>query len=569
MSNEASESKDFIRRLVEEDIENGRFKGRVHTRFPPEPNAYPQLGHSYAALFNFRLAKDYGGSFNLRFDDTNPLTEEQEYVDAFLEDLEWLGIDWGENLFFASDYFEKMYEWAVQLVKQGDAYVDDLSSEEIRQYRGSFTAPGKNSPFRDRSESENLDLLERMRSGEFPDGKRTLRAKIDMTHPNQNMRDPVMYRILHAKHYRRGDKWCIYPSYDWAHGLEDSIEGITHSICSIEFENHRPLYDWFLDRLGVHHPQQIEFARVNLTNTILSKRKTLKLMEKGLVEGFDDPRLPTLRGMRRRGYTPEALRDFLKRLSASKTHSTAHMALLEHCIRDDLNKRAPRRFGVLRPLKVVISNYPEGKVEHFDALNNPEDEEAGTRPVPFSRELYIEEQDFMEKPVKKFYRLAPGREVRLRWAYFITCDEVVKDDSGNLQELVCSYDPATKGGDSPDGRRPKATLHWVSVNHALDAEVRLYDKLFTEEDPEGHEDRDFTEFFNHDSLEVMQNVKIEPSLKDMGVGLPFQFERIGYFTKDKDSTEGKPVLNRTVSLRDTWKKIQKKRKKASRKGSGQ
>ncbi len=559
-SDKTEESRDFIREIVDEDLAAGRYD-RVHTRFPPEPNAYPHLGHAYAAYFNWCLARDYDGEFNLRFDDTNPLTEDQEYVEAFMDDLRWLGIDWGDNLFFASDYFDQMYEYAVHLVRQGDAYVDSLSPEEISRYRGTWTEPGTDSPYRDRSVQENLDLLERMRRGEFEEGEHVLRAKIDMAHPNQNMRDPVMYRILHAEHYRTGDRWCIYPTYDWAHGLEDSIEGITHSICSIEFENHRPLYNWFLERLGVHHPRQIEFARVNITNTVLSKRQTLRLIEEGLVDDFDDPRLPTIRGVRRRGYTPEAIRDFLERLSVSKTPSTVDMALLEACLRQDLNRRAPRRFGVLNPLKIVLTNWPEGRVEQMEAVNNPEDETAGTRPVPFTGQLYIEREDFMEEPVKKFYRLAPGREVRLRWAYFITCRDVVKDpETGEITELRCTYDPATRGGDAPDGRRVKATLHWVPASHAIDAEVRMYDRLLFDEAEVDEENPDLFDLFNRDSLQVLEGCKLEPSLADARPGDRFQFERKGYFCMDPDSTPDKPVFNLTVTMRDRWKRILKRRR---------
>ncbi len=550
---------DFIRDMIAEDVRSGRFDGRVHTRFPPEPNAYGHIGHAKACWLNYTIARDFGGLFNLRFDDTNPLTEEQEYVEAFIEDLRWLGVDWGDRLFFASDYFEQMYDYAVQLVERGDAYVCDLSADELRNHRGTPTSPGRDSPYRARPVEENLDLLGRMRAGQFPDGARTLRARIDMAHPNLNMRDPVMYRILHASHYRRGDAWCIYPSYDWAHGLEDSIEGITHSICSIEFENHRPLYDWFLDRLGVHHPQQIEFARFNLTNTITSKRKILKILREGYVSGFDDPRLPTLRGMRRRGYAPEGLHDFLERTGISKTPSTADVALLEHCLRRDLNARCPRVMGVLRPLRVVIDNYPEGQVEELDAVNNPEDPAAGTRKVPFSRELFIERDDFMAEPPRKFYRLAPGREVRLRYAYFVTCVGMVKDEeTGQIVEVHCTYDPATRGGDAPDGRKVKATLHWVSAPHALEAEVRLYDHLVLGED-EGPEDEeaDFMARLNPDSLQVLTSCRVEPSLADASPGDRCQFERKGYFCVDPDSAPGRPVFNMTVSLRDRWQRVQK------------
>jgi len=551
----------FIEEIIEEDIRQGKNGGRVHTRFPPEPNAYAHLGHAGAALLNYRLAQRFGGKFNLRFDDTNPLVEEQEYADAFIEDLAWLGLDWGDRLFYSSDYFEKMYDYAVQLIRQGDAYVCDLSADEIREHRGTLTKPGTNSPYRNRSVEESLDLFARMKAGEFPDGARTLRARIDMAHPNLNMRDPVMYRILHAAHYRRGDAWCIYPSYDWAHGLEDSIEGITHSCCSIEFENHRVLYDWFLDRLGIFHPQQIEFARFNVTYTLTSKRKLLKLMQAGRASGWDDPRLATIRGMRRRGYTPEAIRDFFDRIGVSKAPATADAALLEHCVRDHLNKVAPRVMAVLRPLKVVLTNYPEGQSEELEAINNPEDTSAGTRMVPFSRELYIERDDFMEDPPRKFYRLAPGREVRLRYAYFITCTEVVKDSSGEVVELRCTYDPATRGGDAPDGRKVKATLHWVSAAHALDAEARLYDRLFATEDPEDiPEGGDLMDNLNPDSLEVVA-AKVEPSLAGAEPGHRCQFERLGYFIVDPDTTPDHLVLNRTVTLRDRWAKIRKQQRR--------
>ncbi len=551
----------FIEEIIEEDIRQGKNGGRVHTRFPPEPNAYAHLGHAGAALLNYRLAQRFGGKFNLRFDDTNPLVEEQEYADAFIEDLAWLGLDWGDRLFYSSDYFEKMYDYAVQLIRQGDAYVCDLSADEIREHRGTLTKPGTDSPYRNRSVEESLDLFARMKAGEFPDGARTLRARIDMAHPNLNMRDPVMYRILHAAHYRRGDAWCIYPSYDWAHGLEDSIEGITHSCCSIEFENHRVLYDWFLDRLGIFHPQQIEFARFNVTYTLTSKRKLLKLMQAGRASGWDDPRLATIRGMRRRGYTPEAIRDFFDRIGVSKAPATADAALLEHCVRDHLNKVAPRVMAVLRPLKVVLTNYPEGQSEELEAINNPEDTSAGTRMVPFSRELYIERDDFMEDPPRKFYRLAPGREVRLRYAYFITCTEVVKDSSGEVVELRCTYDPATRGGDAPDGRKVKATLHWVSAAHALDAEARLYDRLFATEDPEDiPEGGDLMDNLNPDSLEVVA-AKVEPSLAGAEPGHRCQFERLGYFIVDPDTTADHLVLNRTVTLRDRWAKIRKQQRR--------
>jgi len=556
---DTARSADFIRQIIAEDVTAGRNGGRVHTRFPPEPNGYLHIGNAKACWLNYSLAREFGGLFNLRFDDTNPLTEEAQYVDSVIEDLCWLGADWGERLTFASDYFEQMYDYAVQLVKQGDAYVCDLSAEEISEYRGSWSRPGRDSPYRTRSVEENLDLFERMRAGEFEDGHCVLRAKIDMASPNQNMRDPVMYRILHATHYRTGDAWCIYPSYDWAHGLEDSIEGITHSVCSIEFENHRPLYDWFLERLGIYHPQQIEFARFNVTGSITSKRKLLRLVRNGLVNGWDDPRLLTLRGLRRRGYTPEALHDFLEGTGISKTPSTADMGLLEHCARQDLNKHCPRVMGVLRPLRVVIENYPEGRVEELDAVNNPEDPGAGTRKVPFSRVLYIERDDFREEPPRKFYRLAPGREVRLRYAYFVTCVGVVKDErTGEVVELRCTYDPATRGGDSPDGRKVKATLHWVSAAHALEAEVRLYDHLMLDAGPDdGGEEADGKARLNPNSLQTLTSCRVEPSLAGAEPGSRYQFERQGYFCVDPDSREGGLVFNRTVSLRDTWSRIQK------------
>ena len=560
---DATPSLDFIREIVAKDVESNKNGGRVHTRFPPEPNAYGHLGHAGAAYLNYSIATEFGGKFNLRFDDTNPVTERQEYVEAFIEDLQWLGLDWGDRLYFASDYFEQMHEYALQLVKAGKAYVDDLSATEIREYRGTLTAPGRNSPHRGRSVEENLDLFDRMRAGEFPDGSRVLRAKIDMAHPNLNMRDPVMYRIVHATHYRRGDTWCIYPSYDWAHGLEDSIEGVTHSCCSMEFENHRLLYDWFLDQLGVYHPQQIEFARWNVTYTITSKRKLLKLMDEGYLKGWDDPRMPTIRGIRRRGYTPEAIQEFLRRIGVSKTPTTADVALLEYCVRQDLNKRAPRVMAVLRPLRVVIDNYPQGQVEQMDAVNNPEDPAAGTRKVPFSRVLYIEREDFHHDPPKKFFRLAPGREVRLRYAYYVKCVDVVRDEkTGDVVELHCTYDPNTRGGWAQDGRKVKATLHWVSAAHALEAEVRLYDHLFSKENPDDvGEGEDFTSSLNPNSLETLNCCAVEPSLAGAAPGSRYQFERIGYFVVDPDSSQDKLVFNRTVPLRDAWAKIQKGAKK--------
>ncbi|MCR4440151.1 MAG: glutamine--tRNA ligase/YqeY domain fusion protein [bacterium] len=555
---ETPRSPNFIRAIIEEDLKNNRFGGRVHTRFPPEPNGYLHIGHAKSICLNFGLAEEFGGKCNLRFDDTNPTKEEEEYVQAIIEDVRWLGFDWEDRLYFASDYFEQMYEWAEQLIKAGKAYVCDLSAEQIREYRGTLTEPGKNSPYRERSVEENLDLFRRMRAGEFPDGSRVLRAKIDMASPNLNMRDPVMYRILHARHHRTGDKWCIYPTYDWAHGLEDSIEGITHSICTLEFEDHRPLYDWFLDQLGIYHPQQIEFARLNLTYTVMSKRKLLELVQGGYVRGWDDPRMPTISGLRRRGYTPEAIRSFAERIGVAKRESTVDIALLEHCLREDLNRRAPRVMGVLRPLKLVILNYPEGQTEELEAINNPEDPNMGTRKVPFSRVLYIEQDDFREVPPPKYYRLAPGREVRLRYAYFVKCLDVVKDAQGQVVEVHCTYDPATRGGNSPDGRKVKATIHWVSAAHALLAEVRLYDHLFTVPDPgEVPEGVDWKSFLNPNSLEMVTSCQVEPSLAGAKPGFRCQFERQGYFCVDPDTTEDRLVFNRTVTLRDTWAKIEK------------
>ncbi|MDD5063511.1 MAG: glutamine--tRNA ligase/YqeY domain fusion protein [Phycisphaerae bacterium] len=557
-TNDSTAKLDFIRSIVADDLKTNKWEGRINTRFPPEPNGYLHIGHAKAICLNFGIAKEFGGKCNLRFDDTNPEKEEQEYVDSITEDVRWLGWDWEGRLFFASDYFEQMYNWAVDLVRKGAAYVCDLSADEVTKYRGTLTAPGKNSPYRDRSIDENLDLFTRMRAGEFPDGTKTLRAKIDMSHPNFNMRDPVMYRILHASHHRTGDKWCIYPTYDWAHGLEDSIEKITHSICTLEFENHRPLYDWYLDALGIHHPQQIEFARLNLTYTVMSKRKLLQLVQQGKVSGWDDPRMPTISGMRRRGYSPEAIRSFCTLISVNKFNSTIDIALLEHCLREDLNRTSPRVMAVLRPLKVIIDNFPADKVEEMDAVNNPEDPAAGSRKVPFSRELYIEQEDFMENPPKKFYRLTPGREVRLRYAYFVTCTNAVKDKNGNVVELHCTYDPATRGGDAPDGRKVKSTLHWVSANHSLPAEVRLYDHLFITQNPDDVEEgKDFTSNLNPNSLEVLKDCRVEPSLAGAKPSFRFQFERLGYFCIDPDSSAGKLVFNRTVSLRDEWAKIQK------------
>ncbi len=553
---------DFIRQIVADDLEKGTWDGRVHTRFPPEPNGYLHIGHAKSICLNFGIASEFGGKCNLRFDDTNPCKEEQEYVDSIIEDVKWLGWDWEDRLYFASDYFQQMYDWAVELIKKGAAYVCDLTAEEMREYRGTLTEPGKNSPYRDRSAEENLDLFTRMKNGEFPDGSKTLKAKIDMASPNVNLRDPVMYRILHAAHHRTGDAWCIYPMYDWAHGLEDSVEGITHSICTLEFENHRPLYDWFLDALEIYHPRQSEFARLNLTYTMMSKRKLLQLVKDGHVNGWDDPRMPTLSGLRRRGFSPESIRTFCKTIGVNKFNSTVDYALLEHCLRQHLNATSPRVMAVLNPLKVVITNYPDGQADDLDAVNNPEDVSAGTRKVPFGKVLYIEQEDFMEEPPKKFFRLAPGREVRLRYAFFITCNEVIKDEAGNIVELHCTYDPETRGGDAPDGRKVKATLHWVSAEHALNAEVRLYDHLFTKENPDDvPEGQDFAANTNPDSLKVLENCKIEPSVKDTKPLDRLQFERLGYFCTDKDSTPEKLVFNKTVGLKDTWAKIQKQQKK--------
>ena len=548
---------DFIREQINIDLAEGRFN-EIHTRFPPEPNAYLHIGHAKAVLINYNIAKQYGGKFNVRFDDTNPAKEDQEFVDAIINDLKWLGVDWEDRLFFASDYFERMYELAIDLIKAGKAYVCDLTPEELKLTRGTPTRPGTPSPYRGRSVEENLDLFERMKNGEFEDGTHTLRAKIDMTSPNMNLRDPVMYRILRSEHHRQGNKWCIYPMYDWAHGLEDSIEGISHSLCSLEYEIHRPLYEWFLNNLDVYKPRQIEFARLNLTYTVMSKRKFIELVNGGYVSGYDDPRLSTLAGLRRRGYTPEAIFEFCRRIGIAKTDSLVEYAVLEDCIREDLNKRAPRVMAVLNPLKVVITNYPEGKTETLPVINNPEDPEAGTREVPFGREIYIERDDFMEDPPKKFFRLAPGREVRLRNAYFVTCTDVVKDDEGNITEIHCTYDPETRGGDAPDGRKVKGTLHWVCAETAVDAEVRLYDHLFAVPNPDDvPEGGTFLDNINPDSLKVV-TAKIEPGIKDAAEGYRCQFERLGYFCVDKDTTPCKPVFNRTATLRDTWAKINNK-----------
>lgn len=559
MENKDESSRDFIREIIDEDLRTNKYDGRVHTRFPPEPNGYLHIGHAKSICLNFGIAEEYNGLCNLRFDDTNPSKEEQEYVKSIIEDVKWLGFNWGDRLLFASDYFDKMYEYAVQLVKQGQAYVDDSPSDEISKNRGTLTQPGIKSPYRNRSIEENLDLIEKMKAGGFADGEKVLRAKIDMAHPNLNMRDPVMYRILHQSHHRSGDKWCIYPMYDWAHGLEDSIEGITHSICTLEFENHRPLYDWFLDQLGVYHPQQIEFARLNLTYTIMSKRMLLELVQSSLVKGWDDPRMPTISGMRRRGYSSSSIRDFCSRIGVAKVNSTISMEFLEHCVRNDLNKTAPRYMGVLNPLKVVIDNYPNDKVEQVEAIINPENPDAGTRMVPFSKTLFIEQDDFMENPPKKFYRLAPGKEVRLRYAYFITCQEAIKEGD-KVVELRCTYDPATKGGYSPDGRRVKSTIHWVSGPHAIDAEIRLYEKLFTVENPTGHKGVDYKEFINPDSLKILNSCKVEPSIKNLKPFDRFQFERLGYFCIDPDTKKDSLIINKTVGLRDTWAKIQNQQK---------
>jgi glutaminyl-tRNA synthetase len=558
---EPSSSTDFIRTIINEDMKSDKYDGRVHTRFPPEPNGYLHIGHAKSICLNFGVANEYGGLGNLRFDDTNPSKEEAEYAESIQEDVRWLGFDWEDRLFYASDYFDQLFDYAVELINKGKAYVCDLSSDEIRAYRGTLTEAGKNSPYRDRSVEENLDLFERMRAGEFPNGSRTLRAKIDMASPNITMRDPVLYRIMHMPHYRTGNKWMIYPTYDFTHCLSDSIEGITHSLCTLEFENNRPLYDWILDQLEVYHPQQIEFARLNLSYTVLSKRKLLQLVEDGIVDGWDDPRMPTLSGLRRRGYTPQAIRDFCNHIGVAKSNSIIDIALLEHFIRKDLNQRAPRVFGILRPLRVVITNYPEDQVEELEAINNPEDESMGTRKVPFSKVLYIEQDDFREVPPPKFRRLIPGREVRLRYGYFITCEDVIKDENtGDVIELHCTYDPETKGGNAPDGRKVKATLHWVSAAHAIEAEVHLYDRLFLTSNPDDVEKGlDFKSNLNPNSLEILQGSFVEQSLRDAFPGLTYQFERQGYFCVDPEvSQDGKKVFNRTISLRDTWAKISKK-----------
>ena len=554
---------DFIRDLVAADLSAGKNEGRVCTRFPPEPNGYLHIGHAKSICLNFGIAQQFNGLCNLRFDDTNPTKEEVEYVESIMADVRWLGFDWGARLFYASDYFEQMYEYALHLVREGKAFVCDLTADQVRDYRGTLTEPGRESPYRNRSLAENLDLLQRMRDGEFPDGTRTLRAKIDMASPNINMRDPVLYRILHAEHHRTGDKWCLYPMYDYAHPISDALEGITHSICTLEFEDHRPLYDWTLDNLPVPcHPQQIEFARLNLSYTVMSKRKLLKLVNEGHVAGWDDPRMPTLAGMRRRGYPAAAIRNFCERIGVGRRENLVDLALLEYCVREDLNRRAPRVLGVLRPLKVVLVNYPEGQVEELEAVNNPEDPAAGSRKVPFSRVLYLEREDFLEEPPKKFYRLAPGREVRLRYAYFIKCVEVVKDAAGEVVELHCTYDPETRGGYAPDGRQVKATLHWVSASHAVPAEVRLYDRLFTRPEPGSEHEGDFLADINPNSLEVLSSCRLEPSLAEAAPGSFYQLERQGYFCADlKDSAPGALVFNRTVSLKDPWAKLQQQQRK--------
>ena len=548
----------FIQDIIANDLRTGKYDGRVQTRFPPEPNGYLHIGHAKAICIDFGIAARFGGLCNLRFDDTNPAKEETEYVDNIMDDIRWLGFDWGDRLYYASDYYEKIYGYAEELIQKGLAYVCDLSPDEVREYRGTMTEPGKDSPYRKRSVAENLDLFRRMRQSEFPDGSRTLRAKIDMASPNINLRDPVMYRIRRVTHHRTGDAWCIYPMYDYAHPVSDSIEGVTHSLCSLEYEDHRPLYDWFLERLDIFRSRQIEFARLNLNHTVMSKRLLLQMVREGRVRGWDDPRLPTLCGLRRRGYTPESIRDFCERIGVAKANSTVDFALLEHTIREDLNKKAPRVMAVLKPLKVVVENYPEGQTEELEAVNNPEDPSAGVRKVPFSRVLYIEQDDFREEPPPKYFRLGPGREVRLRYAYFIKCTGVIKDAKGNVVELRCTYDPATRGGNAPDGRQVKATIHWVSAAHALPAEVRLYDRLFTVEDPAGTED--FLTKLNPDSLAVLDSCLVEPSLKDASSGAKYQFERLGYFCVDPDSKEEMLVFNKTVGLRDTWAKIEAKGK---------
>jgi glutaminyl-tRNA synthetase len=547
----------FIKTIIDDDLEAGKYPGKVQTRFPPEPNGYLHIGHAKSICLNFGIAAEYGGLCNLRFDDTNPSKEDTEYVDSIMEDVRWLGFDWGDRLYYASDYFDKLYEYALMLISKGKAYVDDLNADQIREYRGTLKDPGRESPYRNRLIEENLDLFKRMQAGEFPDGSRTLRAKIDMASNNLNLRDPVMYRILHAPHHRTSNKWCIYPMYDWAHGQSDSIEGITHSICTLEFEDHRPLYDWFIENLGIHHPRQIEFARLNLSYTVMSKRKLLQLVHEKYVSGWDDPRMPTISGLRRRGYTPEAIREFADRIGVAKRESMVDVALLEHCLREDLNRRASRVMAVLHPLKVIIDNYSEGQVEELDAVNNPEDSTAGTRRLTFSRELYIEQDDFREDAPKKFFRLSPGAEVRLKHAYIIKCVDSKKNEKGEIIEIHCTYDPLTRSGESRDGRKVKGTLHWVSAPHAIECEVRLYDSLFTKEIPDA--EPDFKVNINPNSLEILSGCKLEPGLRDALPGAHYQFLRQGYFCVDiGDSKPGAPVFNRTVSLRDTWAKIEKK-----------
>jgi glutaminyl-tRNA synthetase len=553
-----SRPSNFIRDIILDDLKTNKYSGRVQTRFPPEPNGYLHIGHAKAICLDFGLADEFGGHTNLRFDDTNPEKEETEYVDSIMEDVKWLGFHW-DGLFYASDYFDQLYEWALKLIRDGKAYVDDLSAEEIRKYRGTLTEPGKDSPHRNRSVEENLDLFQRMKAGEFPDGSRVLRAQVDMASPNLNMRDPVMYRILHAAHHRTGDKWCIYPMYDYAHGQSDSLEKVTHSMCTLEFEDHRPLYNWFIQQLGIFPSQQIEFDRLNLTHTLLSKRKLLQLVREGRVRGWDDPRMPTLSGIRRRGYTPEAIRYLCESIGLKKTTGSIELAMLEHFVREDLNKRALRVMAVLRPLKVVIDNYPENQTEEMDAVNNPEDAAAGSRKVPFSRVLYIEQDDFREVPPPKYFRLTPGREVRLRYGYLVTCTSVVKNDKGEVVEVHCRYDPATRGGNTPDGRKVKATIHWVSAAHAVDAEVRIYENLFLKENPSGVEEgKDVLDNLNPHSLEIIADAKVEPSLANATAGTRYQFERLGYFSVDPDSKPGKPVFNRTVALKDAWARAEKK-----------
>ena len=553
--NNQDTSRHFIQRIIDEDSKSSKFDNRVHTRFPPEPNGYLHIGHAKAICLNFSLADEYQGKCNLRFDDTNPTAEDEEYVKSIQSDVKWLGYNW-DNLCFASDYFQQMYDYAIQLITNGSAYVCDLSADEIHERRGSLTSPGQDSPFRNRSIEENLVLFKQMKNGDFENGSHTLRAKIDMAHANMNMRDPVIYRILHAHHHRTGNDWCIYPMYDWAHGLEDSIEKITHSLCTLEFQDHRPIYDWFLDQLDVYHPQQIEFARLNLSYTVMSKRKLKKLVDDNLVSGWDDPRMPTISGFRRRGYSPKSIQNFMFEVGIAKRDNVMEIAKLESTLREDLNKRCQRRMAVLNPLKVVITNYPEDQVETLRAVNNPENESDGKRDLPFSKEIYIEKDDFMEDPPKKFFRLSPGREVRLRYAYFITCEEVIKDSEGNITELHCKYDPETKGGNAPDGRKVKATLHWVSASNSIDAEIRKYDRLFHK--PEPDKEDNFMDAINPNSLEVLSNCKLEPSLMDVQIGESIQFERLGYFCKDPDSKDS-PVFNQTVALRDSWAKIDKQR----------